>query len=105
MMMSIFGDENFTSLLCYLDDLLVFAPTEQLALDRLEMVFLRLKTHNLKLSPKKCNFLRRSVKFLAHIICEEEVCTDPEKVRAITDMQVSDLMDSDGITLCPKKIR
>lgn len=32
-MMSIFGDENFTSLLCYLDDLMVFAPNEQVALE------------------------------------------------------------------------
>ncbi|CAM4586209.1 unnamed protein product [Leuciscus chuanchicus] len=28
MMMSIFGDENFSSVLCYLDDLMVFAPSE-----------------------------------------------------------------------------
>lgn len=68
MMLSIFGDENFTSLLCYLDDLLVFGPTEQIALERLEMVFSRLKNHNLKLAPKKCHFLQRSVKFLGHLL-------------------------------------
>lgn len=56
MMMSIFGDENFTSLLCYLDDLMVYAPTEDVALQRLQMVFARLKEHNLKLAPKKCFF-------------------------------------------------
>ncbi|KAJ8378416.1 hypothetical protein AAFF_G00243040 [Aldrovandia affinis] len=39
MMLSIFGDLNFTSLLCYLDDLLVFAPTEEEALGRLRVVF------------------------------------------------------------------
>ncbi|RXN32851.1 interleukin-1 receptor accessory -like 1-A isoform X3 [Labeo rohita] len=39
MMLTIFGDQNFISLLCYLDDVLVFAPTEELALERLEMVF------------------------------------------------------------------
>lgn len=33
MMMSIFGDLNFSSLLCYLDDLLIFAPNEREALD------------------------------------------------------------------------
>ncbi|KAG1930477.1 interleukin-1 receptor accessory protein-like 1-A [Pimephales promelas] len=44
MMMSIFGDENFTSLLCYLDDLMVFAPSEQTALDRLELVSSRLSS-------------------------------------------------------------
>ncbi len=39
MMTSIFGDQNYLSLLCYLDDLLVFGKTEKEALDRLEMVF------------------------------------------------------------------
>lgn len=57
MMPSIFGDQNYLSLLCYLDDLLVFAPDEETALMRLEMVFDRLRGHNLKLAPKKCFFL------------------------------------------------
>eukprot|EP00064_Thunnus_orientalis_P010298 superscaffoldBa00001384_g10324 len=39
LMTSIFGDQNYTSLLCYLDDPLIFAPSEELALERLEMVF------------------------------------------------------------------
>lgn len=52
MMLSIFGDQNFLSLLCYLDDVLVFAPNETLALERLQMVFVRLQSHNLKLAPK-----------------------------------------------------
>ncbi|KAJ8361773.1 hypothetical protein AAFF_G00422190 [Aldrovandia affinis] len=60
MMLSIFGDLNFSSLLCYLDDLLVFAPSEEEALRRLEVVFSRLRANNLKLSQKKCNFLRKS---------------------------------------------
>ncbi|KAJ8353092.1 hypothetical protein AAFF_G00109880 [Aldrovandia affinis] len=62
MMLSIFGDLNFSSLLCYLDDLLVFAPSEEEALRRLEVVFSRLRANNLKLSQKKCNFLRKSIK-------------------------------------------
>ncbi|XP_061887948.1 uncharacterized protein LOC133638923 isoform X1 [Entelurus aequoreus] len=48
MMTSIFGDQNDLSLLCCLDDLLVFAPDEDIALQRLEMVFDRLRSHNLK---------------------------------------------------------
>ncbi|KAI4883964.1 hypothetical protein NFI96_008254, partial [Prochilodus magdalenae] len=105
MMMSIFGDQNFSSLLCYLDDLLVFAPTEKVALERLQMVLSRLAEHNLKLSPKKCSFLQRSVRFLGHIICEEGVQTDPEKVKVINDIQTMDLMESDKKTPCAKKIR
>lgn len=105
MMMSIFGDENFTSLLCYLDDLMVFAPTEQLALERLEMVFSRLRNHKLKLAPKKCHLLRRSVRFLGHVICGDGVMKDPEKIRAIMDVGETDLMESDGVTPSWKKIK
>lgn len=80
MVLSIFGDQNFLSLLCYLDDVLVFAPSEEVGLQRLEMVFGRLKQHNLKLAPKKCHFMEKSVRFLGHVISEAGVATDPEKV-------------------------
>lgn len=84
MMMMIFGDQNFMNLLCYLDDLMVFAPNEEEALTRLEIVFERLRVHNLKLAPKKCHLLRRSVHFLGHVIDSSGVSTDPAKVDAIT---------------------
>lgn len=105
MMTSIFGDQNYLSLLCYLDDLLVFAPDEETALLRLKMVFDRLRSHNLKLAPKKCFFLRRSVKFLGHIIDENGVSTDPSKVENITKMTSSDLMETDGVTPSQKRMR
>uniref|UniRef100_A0A8C5H551 Gypsy retrotransposon integrase-like protein 1 n=1 Tax=Gouania willdenowi TaxID=441366 RepID=A0A8C5H551_GOUWI len=105
MMMSIFGDENFSSLLCYLDDLMVFAPSEQLALQRLEMVFSRLQQHKLKLAPKKCHLLRRTVKFLGHIISEDGVRKDPDKMQVIMDVGEADLMEGDGTTPSWKKIK
>ena len=104
MMTSIIGDQNYLSLLCYLDDLLVFAPDEETALLRLEMVFERLRSHNLKLTPKKCFFLRRSVKFLGHIIDENGVSTDPNKVENIRNMTSTDLMEPDGGTPSQKRI-
>uniref|UniRef100_A0A669C967 Gypsy retrotransposon integrase-like protein 1 n=1 Tax=Oreochromis niloticus TaxID=8128 RepID=A0A669C967_ORENI len=105
MMTCIFGDQNFLSLLCYLDDLLVFAPSEELALERLGMVFSRLRQHNLKLAPKKCWLLRRSVKFLGHIINESGVSTDPAKVEAVSNMTIADLMEPDGITPSQSRVR
>lgn len=105
MMTSIFGDQNYLSLLCYLDDLLVFAPDEETALLRLRMVFERLRGHNLKLAPKKCFFLRRSVKFLGHVIDENGVSTDPSKVENISNMTSTDLMEPDGVTTSQKRIR
>lgn len=105
MMLTIFGDQNFISLLCYLDDVLVFAPTEELALERLEMVFRRLKTHNLKLAPKKCHLLRSSVKFLGHIISADGIATDPEKIKAITSVTEDDLMVEGTNVPSQQKIR
>ncbi len=56
------------------------------------MVFKRLKTHNLKLAPKKCHLLRSSVKFLGHIISADGIATDTEKVTAIASVTEDDLM-------------
>lgn len=84
---------------------MVFAPNEEVALQRLETVFGMLKKHNLKLSPKKCHFLRRSVKFLGHLITEGSVSTDPGKVEAITKITSVDLMCPDGVTPSVKKIQ
>ena len=105
MMLSIFGDQNFLSLLCYLDDLLCFGRSEDESLQRLRMIFERLKEHNLKLSPAKCKFLRRSVKFLGHIVSQEGVASDPDKVEAIVNVSQSDLMEADGATPSASKIR
>ena len=105
MMLSIFGDLNFSSLLCYLDDLLVFAPTEGEALQRLEIVFQRLRDHNLKLSPKKCHLMQASVKFLGHIIDGSGVAVDPAKVEVISKMSKADLMEDDGCTPSVRRIR
>lgn len=59
------------SLLCYLNDVLLFGRTEQQNLERLDLVFKWLREHKLKLSPAKCKFLRRSVKFLGHMVSQE----------------------------------
>lgn len=105
LMMSVFGDQNFLTLLCYLDDLLVMAPCEEKALERLEMVFERLSAHGLKLAPKKCYFLKRSVRFLGHVVDEHGVATDPDKIAAITAIAEKDLMMDDGVSPSPRKIK
>ena len=105
MMLSIFGDLNFSSLLCYLDDLLVVAPSEGEALSRLGEVFSRLRANNLKLAQKKCHFLRKSVKFLGHMLDSSGVSVDQEKVRVISGFSREDLMKADGCTPSQKRVR
>lgn len=104
-MISVFGDFNFSSLLCYLDDLLVFASSEEEALRKLDMVFSRLRANNLKLTQKKCHFLRRSVRFLGHMVDSSSVSVDQEKVNVITAFCKEDLMNDDGCTPSQRKVK
>lgn len=104
-MTGIFGDMNFSKLLCYLDDFLVFAPTEDEALLRLQTVFQRLRENNLKLAPKKCHLLQKQVRFLGHVIDSGGVSVDPGKVEVINAMMTRDLMEDDGCTPSVKRIK
>lgn len=104
MILNIFGDLNIISLFSYLDDLLVFAPTEEDALGILQVVFQRLKECNLKLSPKKCHLLWGLVMFLGHIIDQSGVEVDPAKV-VITNMSRDALMEEDVCTPSVRKIK
>ena len=51
------GDQQFVTLLLYLDDICIFAPDVSTMLDRIELVFSQLKAFNLKIKPKKMLFL------------------------------------------------
>ena len=68
--------------LIYLDDVIVHALTFERELERLRLVFSRLRAANLKLNSKKCELFRCKVRFLGHIVCAEGVTTDPDKVEA-----------------------
>ena len=50
------GDQQFVTLLLYLDDICIFAPSVDEMLDQIEIVYGRLKDFNLKIKPKKCHF-------------------------------------------------
>lgn len=56
--------------LLYLD-VIVQAPTVAEELSPLRIVFQRLRGAKLKLSPKKCFLLQRSVTFLGHVVSDE----------------------------------
>ena len=67
-----------------------------------------LRGHNLKLAPNKCFFLRKSVRFLCHILCEVNeigVWTNPSKTEAIMKMASADLMEADDLTPSSKRVR
>ena len=73
------GDQQFVTLLLYLDDICIFAPTIDDMFDQIELVFDRLKQYNLKIKPKKCQFFDTSVLFLGHILLAKGISSNPEK--------------------------
>ena len=55
------GELNLKECLIFLDDILVFSQSFEEHLERLEVVFSRLKQHGLKLKPSKCEFFKTIV--------------------------------------------
>jgi len=74
------SDLNMKICFVYLDDLIIFSDTFEEHIERLDIVFNRLRECNLKLATKKCNFLKDKVKFVGFIVSEDGISTDPEKV-------------------------
>eukprot|EP00794_Sanderia_malayensis_P003906 gene3906-biopygen3342 len=79
---------HWTHCLVYLDDVIVFAPTVEEHLKRLDVVLDRIEKAGLTLKPAKCQWLRRSVKFLGHIVSEEGVTVDPAKVSSVKNFPI-----------------
>ncbi len=76
-------DLNWKVCLIYLDDIIVYTAGFYSALDRLKMVWKRIREANLKLKPTKCCLMRAEVPFLGHIVSREGVGVDPAKTEAV----------------------
>ena len=57
-------------------------------IERLEAVFQKLAKTGLKLKPSKCEFFKRRIKYLGHIVSKEGVSTDPKKVEVVLNWPI-----------------
>lgn len=69
----------------YLDDIIIVSVTFEEHIKLLGEVFKILKDTNLTINLKKCEFFKKSVKFLGHIVGNNSLKTDPEKVSAMVN--------------------
>ena len=88
MMETCLGDLHLNWCLIYLDDIIVFAKTQQEAITRLGTVFQKLREAGLKLQPSKCELFKTSLLYLGHIVLEDGIRTDPKKVKAVLQWPV-----------------
>ena len=93
MMDKAFGDENFQTILIYLDDILIPAKSFTEMLSRLDMVFNRLEKFGLKVKPEKCHLFKPKIRFLGHVVSEDGIATDPDKICAITEWKVPETVE------------
>lgn len=72
----------------YLDDIVAFNHDLLSHCQNLRNIFHKLREHNLKLQPDKCEFFRREAQYLGHIISDKGVMPDPKKVLCVTNFPV-----------------
>lgn len=79
-----FSGLNYESCFIYLDDLIIFGNSLQQHNRNLVNVFERLRKVNLKLNPTKCDFLKKQILYLGHLISSEGISPDPQKSETIS---------------------
>ena len=70
----------------YLDDILVYSTDMETHLGHLRKLFIKLREADLKLKEVKCNFLKKNIQYLGHIVLGKGITPMPEKLACIKEM-------------------
>ena len=83
LMESCLGDLYLNWCIIYLDDIIVFSKTPEEHIERLRGVFEKLASAGLKLKPSKCEFFKKRITYLGHVVSENGIESDPKKTEAV----------------------
>lgn len=78
--------EGLDGVICHFDDIIIYGKNMTEHNKRLEAVLIRLSKAGWSLNSEKCSFRQTKLKILGHIVSEEGIYPDPEKVKAIVDL-------------------
>ena len=84
LMQNCLGELNLTYCLIYLDDVIVFSETPEEHLQRMHVVFDRLREHGLKLKPSKYDVFKSKINYLAHHVSQKGVLPSKKNLESIT---------------------
>ncbi|KZS05780.1 Uncharacterized protein APZ42_030939 [Daphnia magna] len=79
--------------LVYLDDVIIFLDTFENHLLDIREIFTLLKEANLKLKLNKCQFIKRSVNYLGHVISTHGIKPDPGEIDKIVNYKTPTSVD------------
>ena len=83
LMNSVFSRYLDKFVLVFLDDILIYSRNEEEHEDHLRLTLQLLRENQLYENMSKCEFYRDRIQYLGHIISEEGISVDPEKIEAI----------------------
>ena len=69
-----------------IDDTLIYGKTQKEHDERVRAALQKLDEAGATLNPEKCEFSKREVKFAGHVISEDGIRSDPEKVESVQGM-------------------
>ena len=72
--------------MAYLDDIIIFSQNEDEHLKHIEIIFKKLKKADLKLKESKCEFFKKEIHYLGHLISVNSIQPLPEKLESIRSM-------------------
>ena len=70
----------------YLDDIIILSQTEEEHLEHLEKILRKLREYRLKMKRDQCNFFKKHLQYLGHLVSEEGFEPLPEKIKSIKNM-------------------
>jgi hypothetical protein len=85
LMNGVFRDYLDRFVIFFFDEILVYSKSEEEHEQHLRMVLQVLREHQLYAKLSKYSFYQRKIHYLGHIVSEEGIIMDPEKVEAIRE--------------------
>ena len=80
--------DGLKGVVCQMNDILIFGSSQEEHDSRLLAVLKRLRERNVTLNSDKCEFNKKSVKFLGQLIDSQGIRADPDKTSALDNMKV-----------------
>ena len=69
----------------FIDDILIYSKTEEEHAEHLRIVLETLRREKLYAKLSKCEFWMKSISYLGHVVSEEGISVDPNKVQAVKE--------------------
>jgi hypothetical protein len=102
LMNNIFSEYLDKFVLVFIDDILVYSKIEEEHEEHVRIVLQTLRKHKLSCKFDRCDFYQKKIQYLGHVISEEGIAVDPEKIRSIMEWpipkDVADIWSFMGIT-------